>query len=129
MIDLTLLGSPTAGQVIPVKALPARIGRASTADVQITGPGVWDEHFELRRTPDFRIALVVLGDARVAVDSAPVREAILAGGSLLDVGGVTLRFALSAAAQQPQRFREAVVWTGAVLLLAVQGLLIWWTGR
>lgn len=95
-------------------------------DVVLSGPGVWDHHFDLEVTPQGRVGMRSFGGASVLIDGQAVTEAPLRNGTLLDLAGVRVRFALAPGEQRSLAWRERVFWMAAVALVGVQvGLLIW----
>ena len=119
MIDVTILSGPQAGRRIVAGSLPCRFGKSSALSCHFSGPGVWDEHFEVSVQSSGQIMVQVLGEARVCVDSAPVREA----------GGTRVRLGIQPAGHGSLLFREALFWVLFSLLVLVQGGAIWWIGR
>ena len=129
MVELVVLTGPQSGSQLAVPRLPARVGRSREADVQLSGPGVWDRHFDLVATPEGRVAIRTLGEARVVIDSVSVAEQTLRNGELLEVGGIQVRFLMVESRQRPLTARETFVWSLAAIVVCLQGYLVWWTGR
>lgn len=129
MIELTILSGPQSGRRIEAAALPCRFGKSPALACQFTGPGVWDEHFEVSVQTSGQIVVQVLGEARVCVDSAPVREVKVRDGLILEAGGTRVRLGIQPAGHGSLRFREGLFWGLFGLLVVVQGGAIWWIGR
>ena len=129
MIDVTILSGPQAGRRIVAGSLPCRFGKSSALSCHFSGPGVWDEHFEVSVQSSGQIMVQVLGEARVCVDSAPVREVKVRDGLILEAGGTRVRLGIQPAGHGSLLFREALFWVLFSLLVLVQGGAIWWIGR
>jgi len=129
MVELMVLTGPQTGVRLVVPSLPASVGRGREMGVQLTGSGVWDRHFDLLATPDGRVGVRVIGDARVVIDSVSVTERSLRNGEVLEVGGIQVRFLIDEVPQRSLAVREASVWLLALLILVLQIYLAWWTGR
>ncbi len=129
MVELMVLTGPQSGSHLLIPRLPACVGRSREVEVPLSGPGVWDRHFDLVTTPEGRVALRTIGEARVMIDSVSVTERPLRNGELLEVGGIKLRFLIVESSQQPLTAREFSVWALATAIVGLQGYLVWWTGR
>lgn len=129
MIELAILTGPDRGKSVVLRNLPARVGRGPGVEAVLSGPGVWDHHATLSLDSDGHVRIRAEGDARVAVEDVSTADAPLKSGCRIDLGGVGLRFGMHPVAQRALGGREALVWVAGVVLLAVQGYLIWWTGR
>jgi hypothetical protein len=129
MIELTVLSGPQYGRRIEAASLPCRFGKSAALACQFSGPGVWDEHFEVTVQASGQIVVLVLGDARVWVDSTPVREVNVRDGLILEAGGTRVRLGIQPAGHGSLLVREALFWVLFGLLVLVQGCAIWWIGR
>ena len=128
MIELKIVAGPDAGRRFVSTTLPVRVGRSKEMDLVVTGPGVWDHHFDLEVTQQGRVGIRTFGGASVLVDGQAGTEAPLRNGTLLDLAGVKVRFALAPGEQRSLAWRERVFWLAAVALVGVQVGLVIWTG-
>lgn len=129
MFALQIQSGPDRGKRIEVKRFPARFGKGQGSEYRLTGPGVWDEHFELVLGEAGRAVLNVVGDGRVMVDEAPVRSVSLRDGLVLEVGGVRLQVLVVGRPQGELRVREGLFWILLAIVVGVEAWLIWWVGR
>ena len=129
MVQLRVLSGKMAGHETVARRFPFQIGRASAADLRLDDPGVWDQHLrlELRRPGGF--VLAALGDAILAVNGQPVREAQLRNGDRFGLGSVQVQFWLAETRLRGLRFREAAVWMGVGLVTLGQVALMLWLLR
>lgn len=129
MVELSVLSGPDRGRVLTVGTLPAVVGRAGSGVTHLSGPGVWDRHFELRESVDGRVVLRVLGEARVCVGAEAVSEHVLRNGDEMEVGSLRMRFGLSRPGSRSLVGREVGFWWVCGVLMVVEGLLMGWIGR
>lgn len=129
MIELSILTGPQSGRRLGLTDLPCRCGKSGTLSAQFTGPGVWDEHFEITVEAPGQIILRVLGDARICVDSVSVKEVKVRDGLILEVGATRVRLGIVPAGHGSLVGREIVFWGSFALLMTAQAWSIWWIGR
>jgi len=110
-----------AGKVWVARHLPVRIGRAATCDLRLEEDGVWDQHAELRLTPDEGFELTVQAQTVLTVNNQPTQAARLRNGDSIQIGAVRLQFWLAPTRQRGLRLREWLVWglVAAVCLMEV----------
>jgi hypothetical protein len=126
MIQLEILSGKSAGTRWSARRFPVRVGRSSDSDLQIEGPGVWDEHFKLTFVAADGFIVEAHSDAMVILNDQTVKRAALRNGDKIDAGSARLRFWIAEARQSDLTFREALTW--AVLLAVTLGQLgiIYW---
>jgi len=90
--QLVLVNTEHAGLTFPVLADLVRIGKAPDNDVVIEHPTVSRNHLAISRMGDRFLARDLGSTNGTLVDGAPVKEAYLRPGALLEVGDVHLRF-------------------------------------
>jgi len=79
------------GQRLPIRSLPAVLGRAKSADIVLSHPSIEPQHARLTLSSDGSLFLTVLEGAMVEVAGWRVDESVLINGDELLVGTVTLR--------------------------------------
>ncbi len=126
MVRLRVLNGSRAGADHTVSQFPCTIGRASNDDLQLTEPGVWENHLQLdlQSPGGFRVSR--LGQGRASVNGAEFDELILHNGDVIELGAVKLQFWLAEVRQSDNRVREILVWLGLGLLILGEVLLIGW---
>lgn len=112
-----------------VRHFPFRIGRAAAADFQCEEAGVWDLHVELAFEAPRGFILTVSPNALASVNGAPVREAVLRNGDIIELGALKLRFWLGPTRQGAMRIREWLTWAALLLLTGGQIALIYYLLR
>jgi pSer/pThr/pTyr-binding forkhead associated (FHA) protein len=124
MIQFKILSGKQAGHIVVARRFPFQLGRATTADLSLSEPGVWERHASLRCLPDEGFSLDAEGDALVVVNGATVKNVILRNGDVVDLGGAKIQFWLSDVRSRNQRLRAGLVWAGLLLFLCFQLALI-----
>lgn len=125
MVQLRILSGKRAGVAWAARRFPVRIGRASTADLQLDESGVWDQHvrIELDRTEGF--ILTARSEAPATVNGQPVQRALLRSGDMIEMGSLKLQFWLDAVRQTRLGLREWLTWIGIGMVPLGQAWLIW----
>ena len=118
MVQLKVLSGQKAGKVLQAAAFPVRIGRASTADLQLEEPGVWDQHLELEFQPAQGFLLARKGEALATINGEAFDRRALRNGDLIEIGALKLRFWLAETKQKGLRWREGLVW-GMMILFSL----------
>jgi len=126
MVQLEILSGKTARAPWVPSRFPARIGRSSSADLQLAETGVWDQHLQLNFDPAQGFVLVVQPDALATVNGESIRDTVLRNGDSIEIGSVKLRFWLGETRQAGLRHRETLTWTGLAAVTAGQLALIYW---
>jgi pSer/pThr/pTyr-binding forkhead associated (FHA) protein len=126
MVQLKVLSGKKAGTTWVARRFPVRIGRSSTADLQLEESGVWDQHLQLDFDLEEGIVLSAQPDALATVNDQPVRQAVLRNGDVIDIGSLRMQFWLSETHQAGLRVREGLTWAGiAAISLGQIGLIHW----
>jgi pSer/pThr/pTyr-binding forkhead associated (FHA) protein len=126
MVQLKVLSGKKAGTTWVARRFPVRIGRSSTADLQLEESGVWDQHLQLDFDLEEGIVLSAQPDALATVNDQPVRHAVLRNGDVIDIGSLRMQFWLSETHQAGLRVREGLTWAGiAAISLGQIGLIHW----
>ena len=129
MIELIVLNGPDSGRRLSVVSLPSRFGKSVGQAASFKGAGVWDEHFEVVLDESGAPVVRVLGDARICVQSLPIREVRIRDGLVLEVGGIRLQLGIQPAKHGSLAWREFLLWGTFGVVLLVQGWAMWWVGR
>lgn len=130
MLQLDILSGKQAGSRIVARRFPFTVGRSGKDTVQLEDAGVWEEHLTIDLDRPAKAFKVQCRDhASLVVDGEPQRETLLRNGSLIEIGGVKIRFGMTAPRQRTLVFREAAVWIAFVLLWIFQFAAIWWLDR
>ena len=126
MIQLKILSGKMAGTEAVARHFPFRVGRSAAANLCIEDTGIWDGHLTFSLNPAGRVEATVQSGALATVNGEPLAEGPLRNGDIIQIGAVQLAFGLSPTRQRSFRGREALVWTGLVLLCLAQVGLIYW---
>ena len=125
MVQFKILSGKKAGSLWDARRFPVRVGRASSANLQIEEPGVWEEHLKVSVDPE-GFVLETQGSALASINGQPVQRAALRNGDTIEMGSVKLQFWLSEARQRRQGLREAFVWTLISAVCLAQIALVYW---
>ena len=123
MIRIQILSGKQAGQFVLARRFPFRVGRASTADLQSTEPGVWDEHFQIDYQAGESFRLIPAGNTRTLLNGRTIESPEhLVSGAEITAGSLRVRFGLTDPQTRGLLVREAMSW---VLLTVVVVLECW----
>src|SRR4051794_303358 len=125
MVQFKILSGAKAGTTWVARRFPVRIGRIATADLQLQGHGVWDEHLRLDFQPTAGFILNAMPDALAAVNGQPVQATALRNGDLIEIGSLKMQFWLGETRQGSLRFREWLTWAGIAAISLGQVVLIY----
>lgn len=125
MVLLRILTGEAAGREVTARRFPFTAGRSNRVDLQLSLPGVWDEHFQLERDPQHGLRLSAVDHATTRLNGHPITAAPLRNGDIIEAGGARVQFWLSATEQGSLNWRERMTWTGLAALLIAQLLLVW----
>ncbi|MCI0746825.1 MAG: FHA domain-containing protein [Verrucomicrobia subdivision 3 bacterium] len=126
MIQLDVLSGKKAGTSIVTRHFPFYVGRSPDSLLRLDDSGVWERHLMFSRRGQ-EIVFDVEPNALVTLNHEPVKgTAPLRNGDVVEVGAAKLRFALSAARQRSQAWREVVTWIGLGFLCIAQVGVIYW---
>jgi hypothetical protein len=126
LIRLEFLTGSRKGSAFQVERFPCLAGRSPQADLRIKEKGVWDRHFQVLAAAGEGIRLRAEPEAFLAVNGSRVQETFLKNGDVIEAGAAKLLFSLSPPKPRSLVLREGATWIGLVLLLALQGALIYW---
>jgi pSer/pThr/pTyr-binding forkhead associated (FHA) protein len=126
MVQFKILSGTKAGTTWVARRFPVRIGRSTTADLQLQESGIWDEHLRLDFQPSAGFILNALPDALVAVNGQTVHETALRNGDLIEIGSLKMQFWLSETRQSGLRLREWLTWFAIAAISFGQVALIYW---
>lgn len=98
--------------------MPFRIGRASTADFQLSAPGVWDQHAEIVRESSGKLLLRPVGEAILLVNGARCEERLLVPGDEVQLGAASLVVGLPPIEQRGLATSEIIAWVLLATVLA-----------
>ena len=116
MIQLKVLSGKKAGTAYVARRFPVRIGRASTASLQLEDDGVWDQHLRLDLNPAEGFCLSAEPDALATINGQPLRQTLLHNGDTFQIGSLKIQFWLSETRQRGLRLREWLTWTAITLI-------------
>lgn len=125
MVQLKILSGRNAGHIQGIREFPCVVGRAAQCDFRLEEAGIWDRHFQINFTRELNFAVVVLPDATLALNHAPVEQSVLKNGDLIDAGGVKLQFWITPTRQRSLFWREAGTWIALGILCAAQIALVY----
>jgi|SRR5437016_1774689 len=129
MVQFSILSGKQAGTAWMARRFPVRIGRAASADLQLTENGVWDQHLQLDFNPAQGFVLKTEPNALATVNGQPVTQILLHNGDTIELGSLKMRFWLSETRQTSLRLREWLTWTGIASISLGQIALIYWLLR
>jgi len=114
---------------VQVNQLPFKIGRNKNCQLQLTEPGVWDEHLEIGLDDERHFILCRHSEPTAMINGMPANlVAPLRNGDYVQFGTVTMRFSLGSVRQKNLNLGEAATWTIlAVSVVAEIILLLWLT--
>jgi len=126
MVQLKVLSGKKAGTAWVARRFPVRIGRSSSADLQLEESGVWDQHLQLDFDPAAGFILSAQPNALATVNGQPVEQTVLRNGDAISLGSLRMQFWLSETRQTDLRLREGFTWAGiAAISLGQIGLIYW----
>jgi len=125
MIQLKVLSGSAAGTEMVARRFPFSVGRNSSCDLQVTDPGVWDEHFQIDLTLSDGFNLAAEANAFVVIEGKPIQKAILRNGEIMEIGTTKILFGFSATKQKGLAMREWLTWAALVALSLGQIALIY----
>ena len=129
MVQFKILTGRQAGRLQAAARLPCAIGRATTADLRLDEPGIWEQHLELDFKPGDGFVLRLQGSALATVNGQPLQAARLRNGDVIELGSVKLQFWLGEARQRPLAPAERLVWLALGAATVVQALLMLFLSR
>ena len=86
------------GRSVPLRELPATLGRDDAASVRVRHPSIAPLHARLRAAANGHLAIEAVGEARVLAGGHPTRAATLADGDTLVLGELSFVVRREAAA-------------------------------
>ncbi len=120
MLELLVQSGPDQGKVLRIDVLPGIVGRGSSSQAVLQGPGVWDRHAEITLGEDGRFHIRMLGDATGYRASVHEASWMLRNGEPFHLGGVRLCPGLAPGRQRPQRPAEILAWLVFAVVLVVE---------
>jgi pSer/pThr/pTyr-binding forkhead associated (FHA) protein len=128
MVQFRILSGQQAGKVHAVRDFPIQIGRANTAQLRLTDPGVWDQHLEIKLEGDGFFARLH-ANAIGSINGQRFEEIRLRNGDVLEAGGAKLQFWLDEVKTPDMAWRETATWIALAALTAGQLALIMLLGK
>jgi hypothetical protein len=124
MLQFVFADGAGTTQVAVCAHLPFVIGRDSSAHLQLSAPGVWDNHARvLRDHQSGKLIIESLGEALLLLNGERVERAFLLPGSHIQIGGAALGVSLAPVNQKNLRWAEALVWILPLLVLIFEVVL------
>lgn len=124
MVELFILKGKMAGKRFYVSQFPFLVGRDPKAHLVIEEDGLWHKHFLIEKGPNKSFYLRTLDDATVIIDSEFKNEAELKNGDIIEIGELKIRFSLSPTHLKYVQIREILLWICIILLVLIEGLLM-----
>ena len=124
MVELELVRSGQDSTTFPVSNYPCVIGRGSRCDIRLNEPGVWGEHAEITLQADNSFRIEKKGDGSLLLNGEPITDSELHTSDVLDLGGIKLRFRLSAVHPDAQSHGDWIFWGTIVLVVATMTALM-----
>ncbi|MBC8002435.1 MAG: FHA domain-containing protein [Opitutaceae bacterium] len=125
MVQLDVSSRTKAGTVWLARSFPFVVGRATSSDLVLDHPGVWDRHFEVTLAMPEGFLLTTQPPATLSINGQTVDSAVLRNGDVIELGDLKIRFSLQPALQSKLRAREALTWLAFVGLAAGELFLIY----
>ena len=113
MFQLTTLSSFNGlnDHRVDVQAVPFSIGRESSADFQLGGAGIWENHASILLSEEGRPIVSIHEEASCLLNDEVIHgDRVLKPGDILKIGEILLRFDLSECAQKSSLFQEGCVY-------------------
>jgi hypothetical protein len=111
---------------VDVQAVPFSIGRQSSADFQLEGAGIWENHASISLNHDGRPLVSIREEASCLLNDEVVQGAhVLKPGDILKIGEVVLRFDLSACPQKSSLLQEGCVYILASAFIITQFICVY----
>jgi hypothetical protein len=123
MVEI-VAGDPEGSQIFSLDRLPLSVGRRS-GECLINRTGVWDGHIVLSRDAEGWIVATPHTEAAVFRGGEQLGPATrIKNGDGLDLGSARLLFRISPPRQRTLRMLETFTWSGLVILVVAQILLM-----
>jgi hypothetical protein len=121
MLQFVFADGAGATQVAVCTNFPFVIGRDSSAHLQLSAPGVWDNHARVVRDHESgKLIIEALGEALLLLNGQRVERAFLVPGSQIQIGGAELGVSLAPVLQKKLHLAEALVWILPLLVLLLE---------
>jgi len=125
MLQFVFADGAGTTQVAVCSVFPFNIGRGSAAHLQLSAPGVWDQHAcVLREENSGKLVIEAVGEALLLLNGERVERAFLLPGQQVQVGGATLAVSFAPVAQKNLRFSEGVLWLLVFLVFLIEAALL-----
>lgn len=129
MVQFKILSGKKAGAAWVARRFPVRIGRATSAHLQLEEEGVWDEHLHLDFKPREGFVLSHVPNALATVNGEPVEATTLRNGDIVGLGALKLQFWLAPIRQRGLWFREWLTWISIAAISLGQIAIIYFLLR
>lgn len=127
MVQLDIVSGKQAGTRVVARRFPFSMGRSKTDDLQLTEPGIWDNHCTIDLARESNAFEVECNDkASIIINGEIATGQLLRNGDLLELGSVKIRFGLTPPEQHSLVSREISTWIGLGLLCLVQIAIFYW---
>src|SRR4051812_13169505 len=101
MFQFVVNDGPGEVRTVLCSQFPLLIGRASDASLQLTAPGVWDQHAQVTHDSlSGEVFIKPLGEAFLLINGTRSDARALAPGDEIQIGGVKLTVGLSPVIQK-----------------------------
>lgn len=113
-----------AARIVDIPRTPWIVGRASSAGLSLTGPGVFDRHLTVRSDPVEGWFVEVGEGALARVEGKSFQRHRLKNGDQIDVGNQLLRFVLSPVRRKSLIFWSVAFWVLLGVLVVAQAVVL-----
>jgi hypothetical protein len=125
MLQFVFADGAGTTQVALCSIFPFNIGRDPSAHLQLSAPGVWDQHARvLREKSSGKLVIESVGQAMLLINGARVERAFLLPGQQVQIGGATFGVSLAPVAQKNLRLAEGLLWTLVLLIVLLEAVLL-----
>jgi hypothetical protein len=124
MLQFVFADGAGTTQVAVCSAFPFLIGRDSASHLQLSAPGVWDQHARILRDASGKLFIEASGEALLLINGERVEHAFLVPGQEVQIGGASLSVGLAPVAQKNLRFAEGVLWFFVLFAILVEAVLL-----
>lgn len=129
MVQLDILAGNKAGTQWVARQFPFSVGRSPQDTLVLDDAGVWNSHFKITLRAGTGAVLESSREALTTINGQSIKEAVLRGGDVIELGSVKVRFGLSPTRQGGLKLREALTWVAFAGLCLGQVLVIYWLSQ
>lgn len=129
MLQLNVTDERGWATICEARTFPFVIGRSSTADLQITSAGVWEEHASIRlvrreATHLQRFVIESRGESLLFVNGEVTARKEIAIADEISLGAARVLVSLAPARQTTLRWHEVQVWLLLLFVVLVEAVVL-----